>query len=96
MLFRSGLSMRAPDGNGPNVGSNTSSNTGSAVGNRDRDVSRSPVNPRPSAKVQPKAQVQTQARVQPEKQIEQKTEKQLGSAPAPSLEDLKARFGRKV
>ena len=83
-LKRIGLSMRAPDGNGPNSGSNRSSNTGSAASNSGRETSRSPINPRPAAKV--RSQTQPQARVQPEKQIEQKTEKQLGSAPAPSLE----------
>ena len=93
-LKRIGLSMRAPDGNGPNTSSNTGAKTGSAAGNSGRETSRSPINPRPAAKVQ--SQIQPQARVQPEKQIEQKNEKQLGSAPTPSLEDLKARFGRKV
>lgn len=88
-LKRIGLSMRAPDGSAPNTGSTTS-------GNSNRDTPRSPISQRPVAKVQPQPKVQPQSRIQPEKQIEPKTEKQLGSAPAPSLEDLKARFGRKV
>ena len=88
-LKRIGLSMRAPDGSAPNTGSTTS-------GNSNRDTPRSPISQRPAAKVQPQPKVQPQSRIQPEKQIEPKTEKQLGSAPAPSLEDLKARFGRKV
>ena len=81
-LKRIGLSMRAPDGSTPNTGSTTSGNTS-------RDTPRSPISQRPAAKVQ------SQSRLQPEKQIEPKTEKQLGSAPAPSLEDLKAKFSRK-
>ena len=81
-LKRIGLSMRAPDGSTPNTGSTTRGNTS-------RDTPRSPISQRPAAKVQ------SQSRLQPEKQIEPKTEKQLGSAPAPSLEDLKAKFSRK-
>jgi uncharacterized protein len=87
-LKRIGLSMRSPDGN--------SQNTGTASKENSRDSVRSPISQRPAAKVQPKSHVQSQSRVQPEKQVEQKTEKQLGSAPAPSLEDLKAKFGRKI
>ena len=91
-LKRIGLSMRAPDGNAHNTGSTTGSNNKE----NSRDTVRSPISQRPAAKVQPKSHVQSQSRVQPEKQIEQKTEKQLGSAPTPSLEDLKAKFGRKI
>ncbi len=81
-LKRIGLSMRAPDGSTQNTGSTTRGNTS-------RDTPRPPISQRPAAKVQP------QSRLQPEKQIEPKTEKQLGSAPTPSLEDLKAKFSRK-
>ena len=81
-LKRIGLSMRAPDGSTPNTGSTTN-------GNPSRNTPRSPISQRPADKVQP------ESRLQPEKQIEPKTEKQLGSAPTPSLEDLKAKFSRK-
>ena len=92
-LKRIGLSMRAPDGSVPHTNATTNGNTSRDAS---RDTVRSPISQRPAVKVQPKSPVQSQVRVQPEKQIEQKTEKQLGSAPAPSLEDLKAKFGRKI
>lgn len=91
-LKRIGLSMRAPDGNGTTTSS--------------RETPKPAIGNRPTPKSQGQSQGQSQRRIekQVEKQVQKQVEKQVEKQPGkhvelskqPSLEDLKAKFNRKI